>query len=235
MDGNQLSTQAQAALPAAVMGGDPFAAYGAKVGQQGLFVTFKAGEFMAGQNAETIPLGTRLAANVAGLRIGWKRWFGSQVTDDMLELLIDQKPIAPRNTLGDLDPALWELDDQGQPRDPWQLTNELSFSDSEGQIYIYATASKGGIGAIGRLCASYGKLYRQKPGLTPVVELGADSYMHPKYKKTYFPVFEIVDWVDADEAAGPAEEEAGSTQAEAAAPAQVPAPAPPTAPRKARF
>lgn len=209
----------------AVAGGDPFSSYGAKVGLQGTFLTFKNGEYLAGQDGKEIPIGTRLAANMNGLRVGWRRWFGDQLTDDLTELLIDQKPIAPRNTLGDDDAALWEKDNTGKPRDPWQLTNVIELMSADGETYIYATGSKGGIGAIGRLCKEYGKLYRQKPGMVPIVTLERDFYMHKEFGKTYFPVFPIVDW--ADENALNFDAETG----EEPAPAPQPAPAPAAAKR----
>lgn len=233
MDGNtQIATAAPASLPATQAGTDPFSSYGAKVGQQGTFLTFKNGEFMHGQDGKEIPLGTKLAANVAGLRLGWKRWFAGAVTDDFLELLIDQRPIAARNTLGDADSSLWEIDTTTkQPRDPWQLTNELTLVDNEGETFIYATSSKGGIGAIGRLCKEYGKAYRQRPGQVPIIELATGYYMHKEYGKTYFPEFNIVDWVDENEVGSGAEAEAEEDAA--SAPAAPPPPA--TATRKARF
>lgn len=175
-----------------------FASYGAKVATQGTFLSFKNGEYLAGQDGTEIPLNTRMVANMGGLRIGWRRWSGDRLTDDLTELLTEQRPIAQRNTLGDDDQANWETDNAGKPRDPWQLTNVIEFVDSEGEAYIYSTGSKGGIGAIGRLCKEYGKLYRQKPGMAPIVTLGRDFYMHKEYGKTYFPVFEIVGWADED-------------------------------------
>lgn len=181
----------------ATTGADPYAAYGAKVGTQGTFLTFKNGEYLAGQDAKEVPLATRVAANMAGLRIGWRRWMADQLTDDLTEPLIEQPHVAHRNTLGDLDQSLWERDAKTNvARDPWQLTNVLEFVNSEGENFIYSTGSKGGIGAIGRLCKEYGKLYRQRPGQVPIVELGRDSYMHKEFGKTYFPVFTIVDWAD---------------------------------------
>ena len=180
----------------AVPGGDPYSSYGAKVGVQGNFLTFKNGEFLYGQDAKELPIGTKLAANMPGLRIGWRRWWDDQVTDDFTELLTDQRPIAPRNTLGDLDESLWKRDQSGRPFDPWQLTNVLELVDGEGERYIYSTGSKGGINAIGRLCKEYGKLYRQRPGQIPIIELGNDHYMHKEYGKTYVPDFKIVGWTD---------------------------------------
>lgn len=192
---SDLATANSRSLPATV-GADPFSSYGAKVGTQGTFLTFKNGEYLAGQDAKEIPVGTKMAANMPGLRIGWRRWYGDQLTDDLTELLLEQAPMKRRDELGDSDPVMWEKDNSGKPRDPWQLTNVLEFVDGEGESYLYATGSKGGIGAIGRLCKEYGKLYRQRPGQVPVVELGRDFYMHKEFGKTYFPVFTIADWVD---------------------------------------
>jgi hypothetical protein len=183
----------------AVTHGDPYSSYGAKVGVQGNFLTFKNGEFTFGQDARTLPMGTRLAVNMPGLRIGWRRWYGGQLTDDLTELLSDGPRLQTRDALGSDDPALWEKDQDGKPRDPWSLSNVIEFIDDQGERYIYATASKGGINAIGRLCAEYGKLYRQRPGQVPIIELGADSYIHPVYKKTFVPVFApIVGWTRED-------------------------------------
>jgi hypothetical protein len=220
----------------APMGGDPYAAYGAKVGTQGQFLSFKNGEFLYGQNDTELPLGSRLAANMAGLRIGWRRWFDAKVTDDLTELLIDCPAVAQRTALGDNDSALWETDKDGKPRDPWQLTNVLELVNGEGEAFIYSTGSKGGIGAIGRLCKEYGKQYRQRPGMVPIIELGRDSYTHPEYGKTYFPVFTIVDWGDENALViedAPAEEERVAPPSPKPEPAPTPAPA--ASSKKTRF
>lgn len=182
----------------AIPGSDPFSSYGAKVGVQGTFLTFKNGEYLAGQDGTEIPIGTRVAVNMQGLRTGWRRWFKDELTDDLTELLTDQVPLKQRNELGDLDESLWEKDDKGNLRDPWQFTNVIEFVNSDGETFIYSTGSKGGVGAIGKLCKAYGKEYRQRPGQVPIVTLDRDFYMHKKHGKTYFPVFTIVDWADED-------------------------------------
>lgn len=179
----------------AVTGVDPYSSYGQKVGVQGDFLTFKNGEFTYGQDAKTLPMGTRLAVNMPGLRIGWRRWYGGQLTDDLTELLSEHPRVQRRDELGSDDPAMWEKDQDGKARDPWSLSNVIEFMDGEGRRYIYASAAKGAINAIGKLCAEYGKLYRQRPGQVPIIELACDSYMHPVYKKTFVPVFTpIVGW-----------------------------------------
>lgn len=183
---------------------DPYASYGAKVGATGQYLSFDSGEFQYGQNKAELKLGSRLVANMPGLRVGWRRWYGGQVTDDLTELLAECRPMQRRNDLGDEDVALWEKpkatpnNPTPAPRDPWQITNILELMGEDGETYIFSTGSKGGIGAIGRLCTAYGKERRMRPGMLPIIELGRDSYMHKEYGKTYFPVFTIVGWTDED-------------------------------------
>jgi hypothetical protein len=175
---------------------DPYVAYGLKAGTAGgQYLSFKNGEFLYGQNASVLPLGTRLAANMAGLRVGWRKWRGGSLEDDLTVPLAERRPIEARNALGDNDRSLWDRGPDGKERDPWQFTNILELADSDGQNFIYSTGSKGGINAITQLCAEYGRLYRQKPGMTPIITLGNDFYIHPEYGKTYVPRFEIVNWV----------------------------------------
>jgi hypothetical protein len=155
---------------------DPFAAYGAKhkVGNAN-YLAFKAGEWLYGQSDTVLPLGTRLAANMPGLRVGWRKWWAAQVVDDRTVLLVEQVPEEPRQSLGDTDPSLWELSPEGKPRDPWVRTNLFELVDhATGQSYIYATQSKSGIGH--RRCASPTLNYRQRPAeWAPIVAIGNDS------------------------------------------------------------
>jgi hypothetical protein len=158
----------------------------------------KAGEWLAGQDQTEVAAGTRLVANMPGFRIGWRRWFGGKVTDDLTELLAEAPQISRRAELGDNDTAQWERDDQGGPRDPWQFINTVDMSNGT-ETYIYSTGSKGGINAMGKLCAAYGKERRQRPGMLPIVALRRDSYKHAKFGKTYVPELTIVGWTDEDE------------------------------------
>lgn len=222
--------------PALPAGHDPYSAYGQAAAATKTFVTFKNGEYLYGPDDEEIPLGTRFIANMPGLRIGWKRWHDGKVIDDRMDLLVSPegqvfKPGA-RADLGDLDPALWEKDEKTkQPKDPWQFTNELTLVGPEsGTEFVFATASKGGIGAVGRLCQDYGRLYRQKPGRLPVIELQADSYQHKTYGKTYFPVLTLVDWVAESAMAAPVAGEAD--RVEVAPPPKAPEP---EKPKRTRF
>ena len=209
---------------------DPYAAYGEQASATKVYITFKNGEYLFGSEQEVIPEGTRFIANMPGLRIGWKRWGNKVVTDERMGLLAEGFRPPSRHELGDHDQSQWELDDKRQPRDPWQQTNELTLRGVEtGDEFVFATSGKGGIGAIGELCTTYGKLYRQKPGLAPLIELGRDSYQHKVYGKTYFPVLKLVDWVRE-----PDTEEPSAAPPPAAASAPAPSPEPEKA-KRTRF
>ena len=232
---NELMTRASTEVGLA--GTDPFAQYGARAQQQGLYLSFKNGDWSYGQNGDELPIGTRLIANMPGLRIGWKRWQDRQVTSEVMQLLIENPREAPRSTLGDDDPSLWPIDDRTkQVRDPWALTNELQLVDGTGQQYIYSTSSQGGLNCIRRLCEEYSKLRRQKPNMLPVVELEADHYQHKEFGKTYVPQLPICAWLpEGSEVAdidAPPEPKLADLPFDADEPVSDPEPAAPTAPPK---
>lgn len=185
---------------------DPFAAYGQEAAAgSGNFLKFSKGEWLLGQNDDEIPLGRRLVANMHDLSIGWIRWADGKPADRRMGLLAAGFRAEPRDSLGYTDQSDWETDDDGKPQDPWTFTNELPMADPEtGEQMTFAASSKGGIGGIGNLCKAYGKEYRQREGMVPVIELARDSYVHPKYKKLYVPVLPIVDWMANDGVPQPA-------------------------------
>ena len=177
---------------------DAFGDYGAKT-QDGTFLSFsRVGEFEAGQDKEQVPFGTRVVANMPRMRNGWRCWIGGKVVDDRTELVAARVPKQRRNELGDMDQGLWERDKEGKPRDPWVDTDILEMR-GDGANYIFSTTSKGGRGALQRLCEAFAKNGRMRPGMLPIITLERDSYPHKEYGKTYFPVFEIIGWTDADE------------------------------------
>lgn len=208
---NALVPQTGSTALAMPPGYDPYAAYGEATSSDAnkLFIGFKNGEYFYGQDKDEIPLGTKLIANMAGLRIGFRRWENQRPVEEVMGLLLDGFRLPARAELGFLDKSTWEIQDDGTPRDPWQLTNELSFRglNSEDK-FVYSASSKSAIGAIGALCKAYGELYRQKPGQAPVVELGRDSYVHKKHGKTYVPQFKLVSWIKEPVAAAPVDDDA---------------------------
>ena len=214
-------TETQGGALAASPAYDPFAAYGQEASAgSGNFLKFSKGEWLLGQNSDEIPLGRRLAVNMAEMTIGWIRWVDGKPAERRMGLLAQGYKPESRDALGHDDLTLWEKDKDGKAIDPWTFTNELPMADPEtGEQMTFAASSKGGIGGVRNLCKAYGKEYRQRVGMVPVIELQRDSYIHPEYKKLYVPVLPIVEWVPADGVPAPAA--SNDTDDEPAAPAKA--------------
>lgn len=219
---NAVTETNQSGAVAMQQGYDPYAAYGQEAASAGAFLKFSKGEWLLGQNDEEVQLGKLLVANMGDLSIGWIRWVDGKPAERRMGLLGSGYKPEPRDSLGFTDQTAWERDKDGKPQDPWNFTNELPMADPEtGEQMTLSVSSKGGIGAMGNLCKAYGREYRTRDGLVPVIELGRDSYKHPEYGKTYVPVLTIVDWIANDgvpqPAAKPDDDEPDSNVNDAAA------------------
>src|SRR5215469_12308553 len=186
----------------------------------GSLLRFHKGEWLYGRDLEEMPEKARLVAGVPTLRAGWVRWQGGQPIDQQMVRLAEGGRPVKRAELGDLDDLEWERDEaSGAPRDPWQPSFSMVLhAPRSGELYTFASGSKGAAGTLRKLCAAYGKHIRGKPSELPVVELAADSYRHKNkaFGKIFTPVFNVVAWVDgaafhqaleADVPAGVEEEE----------------------------
>ena len=140
---------------------------------------------------------TQFIANMDELLVGWVRWSQNKPTDHIMGKVVHGYQPPRRNELGDNDQDQWEVGDDGNSRDPWQLTNYLLLQGTEEELYTFTTSSKGGINAVGDLCVKYGKQLRQHPNDYPVIKIGTGSYMHQNksYGRIKYPMFEIVGWV----------------------------------------
>jgi hypothetical protein len=213
----------------------------------------KFGQWTAGQDNDEIAMGTEMVAHVIEIYVGWIRWEDNRPVEQLMRKLGEGVKTPFRSELSHTDRNLWPIDDRGVPRDPWQFSNYLILMDGEGQLYTFATASKGGMGAIGALAKAYGLRMRLHGDEVPVVKLGWDSYDHPNkaYGEIRFPTLEIVRWVDrsaidevllvsssggnGDDEPDDDNDEPETAPAKPAKPAK-PAPAPAALPnRKARF
>ena len=183
--------------------------YGEAIGSRAItgdLLKFSKGDYLAGQDNREIAIGTRLTVNMDSLEIGWIKWEDSRPVQFRMGRLVEGFKPAKRNELGDEDRKLWEVevDENGasrDPRDPWQLSNNLVMADpKDGTLYTFATSSKGGLGAIGELCKDYGQKMRQRPNEWPIVELGVGSYLHPikSRGRIKYPTLAIVSWAPKD-------------------------------------
>jgi hypothetical protein len=101
--------------------------------------------------------------------------------------------VPARSELADTDPKKWDMDSDGEPRDPWVLQWYLPLVGVEsGELITFVTGSKGAICAIGTLCRVYGR--KNRDGLLPIVALKMRSYKHKKYGRIETPELPIVGW-----------------------------------------
>src|SRR5262245_40039147 len=160
----------------------------------------KQGEF-AISDVNTIADGTRCIAHCDLMEIGWVKWADGKPTGDRKVGLVADRLIPPQKSdLPDRDESLWEIQDDGERRDPWafQMSVPLSLLDAGGETYKFTAGSKGGLRCLSALTRVYGKhIAEDKPG-QPIVELQSDSYKHRTYGKIFFPVMHVVGWTGAD-------------------------------------
>ncbi len=167
----------------------------------GTLLRFSKGDYLAGTEGISIPVGTRFVAMMDLLMIGWVHWSDNGPTEQRMGALVERFMPDRRSDLGDDDKERWEFDNDGKPRDPWQYTYYLILrAIKDGEIYTFATASKGGRACIGELAKVYGKMSRQRPNEWPVIEIDVGSYQHRdrSFGRIKFPIFKIVDWVPKD-------------------------------------
>ena len=180
---------------------NPFLAYGNEATQRnivGELLKFSKGDWMSGQDNDDVAVGTQFVANMDEMLVGWIRWQDNKPTDHIMGKVSEGYQIMRRNELGDTDQSEWDVDDRGQPRDPWQLSNYLLMKGvSDGELYTFTTGSKGGRDALGDLCKEYGKVLVQHASEYPVVAIGVRFYDHPNksYGRIKTPEFKIVGWV----------------------------------------
>jgi hypothetical protein len=157
----------------------------------------KFGEFLAGEEGEEVPMGTELIVHGEEMYVGWQKWEDNRPVDHIMGRLCDGFEPPKRSELDDLDKATWEVDDNNQPRDPWQNSAyTIMYDPKANQIYTFATSSKGGHKANGAIAKVYYQHARMTPDMFPVISLNWTEYDHsnPRYGKIRNPVFTVIGW-----------------------------------------
>jgi hypothetical protein len=172
----------------------------------GKLLKFSKGDWLLGQESEEVEEGTEVVFCLDTLETGWIKWSDNKpVASEMGKAFKGFTPMK-RSELGDDDEDKWEIDDRGEPRDPWQFTNvvqmrPLDWDGEEANLFTFSASSKGGIDAIGKLMKAAVPEARQKRDQYPVITLGVRSYLHPKkeYGRIKTPEFEMTgEWVDKE-------------------------------------
>jgi hypothetical protein len=91
-----------------------------------------------------------------------------------------------------MDEKDWEVDQDGNPRDPWQFTNYIPFMSETGELFTFATGSKSGLNAIGDLLRGYLASKRKYPNDHLKVAIGVGSFKTKKYGRIKHPEFTII-------------------------------------------
>lgn len=177
--------EAEHLLPAEI---NPFEDVGSELRRAivGSLLRFSKGDYLYGQNNAELPLGTKVIANMDQCLRGYIRWEDNKPAEQVMGLVAEGYKPPARSALGWLDKNEWEVDDKGQPRDPWQETWYLLMRqvDKEGKpfaddgLYTFTTGSVGGTDAVKELCSTYGKWMRMKPNQYPIITLAMGKYPH---------------------------------------------------------
>jgi len=193
---------------------NPFAQAGAGAGSSTYMkFTGSNGDFTFGQDDEEMPHGTQLAAAIEESKWVWSFWWDGEVLETT-ETLIAQDPMGwdnepdhlPEKYDGDMtmDEIRAERADRSNNfMDGWSVQAVLGLREIGGEGEEYTLKLNGGVGvsAFRALLQTFGRQYKFKVGLVPVIELGARSYKS-KVKnvgKRFSPILKIVDWKSEEE------------------------------------
>src|SRR5262249_30177258 len=102
----------------------------------------KVGSWTSGAQGVEVPIGTRLAALVPELVVGFVKWRDGELIEQVMQPITETyDPKQLRASLGDTDPAQWPKGDDGRPEDPWREGALLPLKDLKtGAEYTYSTS-----------------------------------------------------------------------------------------------
>src|SRR5262249_40380446 len=109
--------QPKASPPATVSGNNPYAEVAAEGQTIGTLLKYAKGKWKIGDTQ--VKEGTEYIAHLPQALRGWIKFEGNKVVDRKIGKIAERFPMPEREELGDTDPAKWEKDAGGQPRDPW--------------------------------------------------------------------------------------------------------------------
>ena len=121
----------------------------------GKLIKFAKGEYLKGQDAEVVPLGSLFVVACDMTLSGFVRWEdGKPAEHKLIRVTSGDRPYQ-RQDLGFLDKEQWPKDTDGEPKDPWQPVIYVPIMDSDGEIATFTTGTVTGT-------KSYFRLLRRK-------------------------------------------------------------------------
>jgi hypothetical protein len=111
--------------------------------------------------------------------IGYVKFNDDAPPDRHMGLLYDGFIMPDRASLGDTDPAKWQLGLDGRPQDPLQHHIYLVLQKvGTDEMFTFVTSSRTGRRAVGNLLRHYDRMRRTNPNEYPVVRLKKSGFQH---------------------------------------------------------
>jgi hypothetical protein len=167
----------------------------------------KDGQFITSDDDTVIGDDVDFTALVDQTLIGWVK-FGADGEAPVrhMGLLYDGFVMPPRDSLGDLNQAKWEIGLDGRPADPWQHHVYLVLQRGDtSELFTFASSSMTGRRAIGTLLRHYDRMQRARSGEYPVIRLKVGGFQHKDDRVGWVkvPVLAVVGRTPKDSAAKP--------------------------------
>lgn len=221
---NALTTAASGGALANADFANPFAAAGAGAGSK-TFMKFKgaSGDFLYGQDEEEMPHGSEFAADIENSKWNWTFWWEGEVLET-IETFVAQNPMAfdhepdhlPKDYDGDMsldEIRVEQADRKSNFMDGWscQAVLDLREIGGEGEEFTIKLNQGVSLSAFRTMLNSFGRQFKFKQGLVPIVELSARSYVskNKSVGKRYTPVLKITDWRSEEDLMAAAGEDTG--------------------------
>jgi hypothetical protein len=147
--------------------------------------------------------------------IGWIKFNGAgNPPSREMGLLYDGYQMPARESLGDTDPAQWEMGLDGQPADPWVHTIYLVLQRVDNsELFTFVAMSKTSRRAVGVLLRHFDRMQRSHAGYLPLVRLKVGGYQHRDTRVGWVktPVIAAMGQVPGENAVKPAPAEMNDT------------------------
>ena len=166
----------------------------------------KNGQFVTHDDEKEIGEETDFIALCDQTLIGYIKFNDEAPPDRHMGLLYDGFMMPDRASLGDADPAKWEMGLDGKPQDPWQHHVYLVLQKGDtAELFTFVTSSKTGRRAVGNLLRHYDRMARTNPNELPVVKLKKGGFAHRDERVGWVatPVFVVCGRAPKDSAAKP--------------------------------
>jgi hypothetical protein len=146
----------------------------------GRLLKFKDGGFHTTDDGKPVDKDAEFILLAPETQIGWIRFNGEGETPDrVMGLLFDGFEMPSRESLGDTDPAQWEVGLNGHPADPWSHQQSVVLQNTTThELFTFTTTSLTGRRAVGEALKHYQRMQRTAPGELPIVRLSTGGFNH---------------------------------------------------------